>query len=248
MKRQLVEDFGVAADRVVIIPYGINVTIPTSDMSQAQARARLGLGFDQRILLFFGQIAPYKGIEYLIEAVATLAPRDDRLRVLVAGKVKQGWGPYWQHIKERFSTLAVRERAIEHIRFIPDEEIEPYFAAADALVLPYTYIFQSGVMFMAYSFGLPVIATDVGSLKEYIIEGRTGFVCQPQSAADLATAIERYFDSDLYQNLERRREDIRWLAHQRHSWTTVATITATAYAALEHEGHSGMSTTERARE
>jgi D-inositol-3-phosphate glycosyltransferase len=246
MKRQLVEDFGVAEDRVILIPYGINVTIPSVGLTKAQARARLGLGLDERVLLFFGQIAPYKGLEYLLDAVATLAPRDSGLRLLVAGKVKQGWDVYWDSIKERSSV--VRERTIEHIRFIPDEEIEQFFTAADALVLPYTYIFQSGVLFMAYSFGLPVIATDVGSLKEYVMEGRTGFVCRPQDVADLVTTIERYFKSDLYQNLERRRDDIQQLARQRHSWTTVATITAAAYAGLGREPRVGIGATEGGRD
>jgi glycosyltransferase involved in cell wall biosynthesis len=126
---------------------------------------------------------------------------------------------------------AVADRVLEHVRFIPDEEIEPYFVAADALVLPYTYIFQSGVLFLAYSFGVPVIASDVGSLKEFIREGLTGFVCRPKDAADLADAIRRFFTSDLYRDAEARRAAIRMFANTRHSWQTVAEITAGTYAA-----------------
>jgi D-inositol-3-phosphate glycosyltransferase len=231
MKRQLIEGFGVAPERIIIIPYGINITLPAAGMTQTAARRRLGLGPDDRVVLFFGQIAPYKGLDYLIDAVARLSG-EDKIRLLIAGKVKQGWGHYWSAMQRAIANADIQERVLEHIHFIPDDEIEQYFAAADVLVLSYTEIFQSGVLFLAYSFGLPVVATNVGSLKESIIEGRTGFVCQPRNAADLADTIGRYFSSDLYRNLATRRADIRALASQRHSWKTVGEITAAAYVAL----------------
>ncbi len=70
------------------------------------------------------------------------------------------------------------------------------------MVLPYKEIFQSGVLFLAYPFGLPVVATDVGSFREEIVEGSTGFLCKPGDPAELAKAVETYFASDLYKNLK----------------------------------------------
>jgi D-inositol-3-phosphate glycosyltransferase len=236
MKRQLIDEFGVDEKRVVIIPYGINVTIPTAGLTQDHARARLGLHPDDRVLLFFGQIAPYKGMEYLIEALRIASKDDARIRLVIAGKVKLGWGHYWAEMRRAITAGGIRERILEHVRFVPDEEIEQYFVAADALVLPYTYIFQSGVLFLAYSFGLPVLATDVGSLRDYVSEGRTGFVCQPGNADELATTIKQYFSSRLYQDLDSSKEWIRRFANQRHSWNTVATITGAAYTTLAQEG------------
>ena len=89
--------------------------------------------------------------------------------------------------------------------YIPDDETEVYFKAADVLVLPYRHIYQSGVLFLGYSFGLPVLAADVGSLKDEIIEGKTGFVFRPEDPVDLAKTIEQYFASDLFTNLSSRR-------------------------------------------
>ena len=71
--------------------------------------------------------------------------------------------------------------------YIPDDETELYFKAADVLVLPYRHIYQSGVLFLGYSFGLPVLAADVGALKEEIVEGKTGFVFKPEDSVDLAS-------------------------------------------------------------
>ena len=100
-------------------------------------------------------------------------------------------------------------------------------------VLPYTLVFQSGVLFLSYSFGLPVIASDVGSFREDIIEGETGFVCKPCDADDLANKIETYFKSDLFRALDRRRPKIRDYAIGRNSWEVVSEKTAQVYEKLQ---------------
>ena len=91
---------------------------------------------------------------------------------------------------------------LQKIEYVPDEETELYFKAADVLILPYTHVFQSGVLFLAYSFGLPAIAADVGNLREEIIEGQTGFVFKARDSSDLARKIDEYFNSELFHNLE----------------------------------------------
>src|SRR5262245_24944430 len=122
---------------------------------------------------------------------------------------KRASDPYVADIHERLNREIVRERTLLRMEFIPDEEMELYLKAADVTVLPYTRIFQSGVLFLAYSFGLPVIASDVGSLREDVVEGETGFICKPEDPIDLAKTIERYFASTLYRELDSRREQIR---------------------------------------
>jgi D-inositol-3-phosphate glycosyltransferase len=123
-------------------------------------------------------------------------------------------------------------RVTQRIEFIPDEETELYFKAADLLVLPYTHVYQSGVLFLAYSFGLPVVASDVGSFREDIIEGITGFVCLPCDSEDLRAKIETYFQSDLFQSLADRRPEIRRYGTAKHSWEIVGDKTYQVYAGL----------------
>jgi glycosyltransferase involved in cell wall biosynthesis len=98
--------------------------------------------------------------------------------------------------------------------------------------LPYTQVFQSGVLFLAYSFGLPVIGADVGSLRDDIIPEETGYLCRPSDAEDLASAIETYFDSDLFKTLDFRRQQIRDYANKRNSWAVVGESTYNVYAEL----------------
>ena len=109
MKGQLVAEFSVLADRVTVIPFGINDTIPKIGMTQAAARQQLGIGSSDRALLFFGQIAPYKGLEYLIEAVAILARGVEQVRLIIAGKVKRGSEDYWRNAQRSIAELGIGE-------------------------------------------------------------------------------------------------------------------------------------------
>jgi D-inositol-3-phosphate glycosyltransferase len=224
MKDELTTDFGIPSSRVSVIPFGINNTCPSTVLRHDEARERVGFGPSEKVLLFFGQIAPYKGLEYLVSAFSELAKGDADYRLLIAGKVKKGYAAYWSEIRSKIDVSEIRRQLLARIEHIPDSEVEWYFKAADVVVIPYVEIFQSGVPFLSYSFGCPVIATDVGSLRDDIIEGETGFICRPKDPADLARGIRAYFTSDLYQNLEARRGQIREFANKRNSWTTVGEI------------------------
>jgi glycosyltransferase involved in cell wall biosynthesis len=231
MKFELTDELGVQPERVTVIPFGINNSVPNTHLSPRQARERLGVCATEKAILFFGNIAPYKGLEYLIIAFQQIRSQCDDYRLIIAGRPKD-CERYWRSIREAISEDVESGRISLRGDFIPDEETEVYFKATDVLVLPYTHIFQSGVLFLGYSFGLPVIATDVGSLREDIIEGKTGYLCRPRDPADLARALRTYFASDLYKHLDTRRQEIRGFANERHSWDTVAQSTCAAYERL----------------
>jgi glycosyltransferase involved in cell wall biosynthesis len=231
MKKGLQSEFNVAASKVSVIPFGINSTVPKTALTCLEAKQRFGLTQTDRVMLFFGNIAPYKGLEYLIEAMHYLVSKSADYRLIIAGQPKN-CESYWQALQERLATRELRSYVIKRIEYVPDADTEIYFKAADVLVLPYLRIFQSGVLFLGYNFGLPVIASDVGSLRDDILEGITGFVCQPQNAADLAKRIENYFSQQLYQELEQRRRDIQDFANEKYSWTKVGDITWTVYRNL----------------
>jgi len=205
-------------------------------LTSGGARRALNLPEGAPAILFFGQIAPYKGLKDLVHALALLAESGKDVRVMIVGKVKSGWERYWNETEQAIDASNLRRLVTTRIGFVPDEEVEQYFMAADALVVPYRDIFQSGVPFLAYSFGCPVIATDVGSFREIVVEGRTGFLCAPDDLPGLARAIGDYFGSALYKELDSRRANIRNLAVERHSWATVAQITHDVYTKLLSEG------------
>jgi glycosyltransferase involved in cell wall biosynthesis len=232
MKNELLVDFGVADRSVTVIRHPINDAFPDSELTPSEAKSRLGLGDRDKTILCFGRIKPYKGIEYLLTAFRTLAAGGGEYRLVIAGEVQKGNEKYLESLEQAMPTEKERGQVILKTQFIPDEEIEVYFKAADVLVLPYKDIFQSGVLFLGYSFGLPVIATDVGSFREEVVEGKTGYLCRPGDPADLAETIESYFASDLYLNLGAKRQEIKDHASICHSWGPIADVTRIVYEGM----------------
>jgi len=231
MKKEMISEFRIPESKVSVVPFGINNTVPNTSLSSAEARRQLGISETDKALLFFGNIAPYKGLEHLIAAFDELLKRDGSYRLLIVGKPK-GPESYWDKVRHTIASSGIGDRVIEKIEYIPDEETELYFKAGDVLILPYAHVFQSGVLFLGYSFGLPAIAADVGSLKEEIIEGETGFVFKPRDSSDLARKIHNYFNSELFPNLETRRAEIKAYGNERYSWDKVAAITTAIYSRL----------------
>jgi len=232
MKRELCQDFGVRERAVTVLRHPINNAFPDTDLTPADAKRRLGIKNGEKTILFFGRLRPYKGVEYLLDAFERVSANGVNCRLIIAGESKKGSEEYFEEIHRRIISHPNREGIIQKIEFIPDDEAELYLKAADVLVLPYKEIFQSGVLFLAYSFGLPVVAADVGSFREEIIEGKTGFMSRSCEPADLATALQVYFQSDLYKDLDARRREIRDYAFAQHSWDAVAELTRSAYEGL----------------
>lgn len=232
MKREIQREFGLEEKAVSVIPFGINNAVPHTDLSPAEARECLGIENAEKTLLFFGAIRPYKGLEYLVDAFLKIAPMHPDYRLIIAGEPRKGHEKYWDDIQRRIDSDANAEMIIRKIEYIPDNDTEVYFKAADLVVLPYTHVFQSGVLFLAHSFGVPVVATDVGSLREDIIEDKTGYLCRPSDGDDLARVIANYFGGYLFRTLNQRRKEIRQYAESHHSWSTVGEKTCEVYSGL----------------
>jgi glycosyltransferase involved in cell wall biosynthesis len=232
MKDELLERFHIGGAAVTIIPYGINNAVPDTSLTSAEARRRLGIGEGEKTILFFGAIKPYKGLEYLVDAFQQIVTTEEGYRLMIAGERKKGSEGYLNTILQTVSRSFHRGEVIQKIEFVPDDDTELYFKAADVAVLPYTEIFQSGILSLAYSFGLPVIASDVGSFREDIIDGQNGFLCKPCDSDDLAKVLRKYFNSELYKHLDQRRQGIRDHAISSHSWGVVADLTCAVYSSI----------------
>jgi glycosyltransferase involved in cell wall biosynthesis len=222
MKQQLVREYGVSESRITVIPFGVNDVIPRTGMSRREARQRLGVADTDHTMLFFGRIAPYKGLDLLVQALPKLAQSDPNIRLIIAGEIKKrDCDAHWDDVRRMIDEQGMKTHVIQKIEYISDEDVEIYFKAADVLVMPYRHIYQSGLPFLAYNFGLPIVATDVGSLREDIVEGETGFVCKAGDPEDLSKAVSTYFGSGLFMNLEKEKEKIIRRLHERHSWSAI---------------------------
>jgi D-inositol-3-phosphate glycosyltransferase len=227
MKMELTKQFGIDSKKITVIPHGINSAVPKTDLTKSEARRSLGLDANDKVLLLFGNINPYKGIEYALLALDILKKKYSGLKLIIAGLIDSE--SYWSEIERVIDSKGLKKDLLEELRFIPDEEIEVFFKAADLMVLPYRDIFQSGVLFLSFSFGLPVVATDVGSLKEAVMDSGAGAVCRPYDPEDLSEKIDLYFQSELYRNQEDSRKKIIDYAMEKYSWKTIGMMTRDVY-------------------
>jgi glycosyltransferase involved in cell wall biosynthesis len=157
-------------------------------LDKAAAREKLGLPLDGNLLLFFGLIRAYKGLNHLIAAMPAVL-REVECGLLVAGEFYDDKAKYTGLVEQ----LGIRDRVRIEDKYIPNEDVHLYFEAADVVVLPYVEASQSGIVPIAYSFNTPVISTRVGGLPEAVLDGTTGFLVSASSSAELAQAIVRYY-------------------------------------------------------
>lgn len=168
-------------------------------MTKAQARERLKLDSDEKMLLFFGFVRPYKGLKHLLNAMPMIKKSLGNVKLFIVGEFgnAEDKGTYISQIKELAASNPELEASIAiNDGYTPDHEVEPYFAACDIVVLPYESATQSGIVQIAYGFGKPVVVTNVGGLPDVVSDGRTGYVVPPQDEKALANAIVRYFTED----------------------------------------------------
>ncbi len=159
---------------------------------QAASRRDFGLDAQQPVLLFFGFVRPYKGLDVLLDAMFTVQ-KDLPSHLLVVGEM---WGNE-QVYRQRVDNLGLAQVVTIENRYVPNEELGRYFAAADVVVLPYRSATQSGVVQLAFGFGKPVITTQVGGLAEAVIDNVNGLVVPPGNPDALAEAITRFFKKGL---------------------------------------------------
>ncbi len=187
-----------------------------------QLRRSLGLPAERRVLLFFGFVRPYKGLEYLVQAMRAVREQVDA-HLLVVGEFWAAPGFYLRYAEE----FGVSDAVTIINRYVPNEELGPYFDLADVVVLPYVSATQSAVVQLAFGFGKPVITTRVGGLHEVVSDGVNGLIVPPQDDQALAAAIVRYFQQNL---AEQFSANVRLTAMDRdYSWSQlVATLEQTA--------------------
>jgi glycosyltransferase involved in cell wall biosynthesis len=172
LKHELVERLHVPEDAVHVIPSLATAGIP--DVRDAAGEAG-------NVVLFFGRIWPYKGLDWLIRAEPRISAAVPDLRIVVAGQGES---------LDRYRRLMVHpERFVVQNEFVSNERRAELFAQASVVVLPYIEASQSGVVRVAYAFGKPVVATTVGGLPELVHDGRTGFLVPPRDDVALAQAI-----------------------------------------------------------
>ncbi len=219
-RNQLIASYGVPPQRIDVIPHGMLQFQVRTVQDRDQLRAEMGFTPDEKVLLLFGAIRPYKGIDTAIRAFAEAAQRLPQIRLLIAGKLWENWTPYARLIHEQ----QIHDRVTVHLDYIPADEVYRFFEAADALLLPYhDFDSQSGVGATALAFHKPMIASAIGGLKDFV---PAAYAVPPKDSPALAAAIRNLFSDP--------GELARMKAHSQRiaadfSWSSIAQNTMTVY-------------------
>ncbi len=177
-------------------------------MDKREAKKQLNIEAEN-VLLFFGYIRAYKGLDLLLEAMPDIIKTVD-LKLLVVGEFYDDENKY----RQMLDYLQINEHVHIVSDFVPNETVNLYFSASDVVVLPYKSATQSGIVQIAYNLNKPCIVTDVGGLSEVVIHDHTGYVVEPNAPEELAKAVARFYAEDkqgeFSENVKREKEKYSW--------------------------------------
>jgi len=163
----------------------------SEEASIKKLKQDLGFDEDSFVLIFFGYVRKYKGLDILIEALPKILSVNPNAKLLIVGEFYDDPKESTELIKK----LKIEEQVKVINQFVPNEDVAKYYQAADVVILPYRSATQSGILNVAYGFYKPVIVTDVGGLAEFVDEGKTGFVVKPNSPEAIADGVQKFLSS-----------------------------------------------------
>lgn len=160
-------------------------------ISKKEARTKLGIGHEDRVILFFGFIRKYKGLDILLESMKIINSKSkiQHLKLLIAGEFYEDEKNYQQLLNDP----SIKDNLILRTHFISDSEVKYYLCSADCVVQPYRNATQSGVTPLAYHFEIPMIVTNVGGLPSLVPDKKVGLIAEP-NAESIAEKIAEYFE------------------------------------------------------
>jgi glycosyltransferase involved in cell wall biosynthesis len=186
-------------------------------ISKKEAREKLGVGSQESLVLFFGFIRKYKGLDLLMEAMADERIKKAGIKLLVAGEFYEDRKPYLELIEK----LGIKDQLILRTDFIPDSEVKYYLCAADAVIQPYRNATQSGVTPLAYHFEKPTVVTNVGGLPAMVTNDEAGIVTAPE-ASSIAEGIISFYEKGeqhFIPFLQKKKKELSWKAFAEHIFT-----------------------------
>jgi glycosyltransferase involved in cell wall biosynthesis len=177
-------------------------------IAKSDARTQLGIAQEEKVILFFGFIRQYKGLDLLLNAMSNPMIHDAKIKLWVVGEFYEDAKPYHDLIEK----LDLQERVTLHNEFVPDNEVSKYVGAADFIIQPYRNATQSGVTPLAYYFEKPMLVTNVGALADTVPDGKVGFVVEPNSES-IATGILKLYELGVdyfHSNLQIEKRKYSW--------------------------------------
>ena len=220
-RQRFLELFNAPSKNLHLIEHGnegLFLSVRSKTTSPEQMRQKYGIDTDAPVVLFFGNLTPSKGLPDLLKAFSIVHKKEGRARLVVVGKPSKFLD--MDALKKLARELDIAPATIFDAQYLPMEDVGPLMEMATVVVYPYLNSTQSGALQVAYTFGKPVIATNVGGLPEAVEDGKSGFIVPPSAPDELASAIMKLIENP---NLAREiGAYARHLSETRFSWDTIA--------------------------
>jgi glycosyltransferase involved in cell wall biosynthesis len=185
--RELVLGAGVSGDRVHVVPHGnyASFRIAFPPASAEVTRGRLGIGAATVMILFFGLVREYKGVDLLLRAFANLDPAMDACLVIAGGTAPE----IVEELEGLIRSLDIQQRVRFLPHYLPDEELSSMLEACDITAFPYRHIYQSGALMLGMTYGKPIVASDIEGFREYVVPGNSAVLADATDSIAFAAAL-----------------------------------------------------------
>ena len=177
--------------------------------NKTESKKQLGIK-SKHVILFFGIIREYKGLDILIESINILKNKLDDFHLLIVGECYENINKYLSLINQ----FELNHLVTFINEYVSEKDISKYFSCSDVVVLPYKTASQSGVIQIAYNFNTPVVTTDVGGLSEYIDDGNTGVLVESKNPIQLSEVLYDNLVNDCFNQFSKNIEDYK----KKFSW------------------------------
>lgn len=223
-KEEVVNLYRVNPNKIHVMPHGdYKFFVPEKVLSKREAKIELGISPKSKTILFFGAIRENKGLKNILLALPQIKKSVPNVKLLIVGEPWEDYGEYKKVIIDK----QIEKDVYEKLNYVPNEEVPLYFFAADLVVLPYNEVTQSGILQIAYAFGKPVVATDLGGFREAVEDGKNGYLVPLKDIQGLAEKCVVILTDD--KRIKKMGNYSRYLADTKFSWESIANKTINVY-------------------
>tara|TARA_Y100001954_G_scaffold237155_1_gene299963 strand:- start:944 stop:1786 length:843 start_codon:yes stop_codon:yes gene_type:complete len=228
-KDEIISNFRFLENKIEIIPHGNYLPFISAEENQKNARAKLSISDDKKVLLFFGMIKSVKGLDVLLEAMPKIVKSNPNILLLVAGKP---WKDDFSKYENQISRLNIKKYCMLEIKFIDHKDVSLFYSASDIVVLPYRKIYQSGVLMMSLCYKKPVVVSDLPSFKEVLKDKETAVFFSSENSSALSEAVNFLLNDEKL--LENIKINAFALMQDKFSWTYIGQLTSKAYNKINY--------------
>tara|TARA_B100000780_G_scaffold1824_1_gene1573 strand:- start:209 stop:1354 length:1146 start_codon:yes stop_codon:yes gene_type:complete len=226
-KSELVNVNADLSSYISIVPHGNYIPFINIQFNKEKSRKQLAIPNNRRVLLFFGMIKKVKGLEILLSALKGVVKENPDVLLVIAGKPWENDFSLYQNIIDENN---LSDYILLHTKFIQQEDVEHYYCASDLVVLPYTKIYQSGVLMMTLSFERPALVSDLPPLTEIISDNENGFLFKTENMSDLTNKLNSILLDEVL--MERVRFKGVEFIKKKHDWLDIGRQTLQVYQSL----------------